>query len=57
MSTQPQNKKEMLQEKVVETIKEFVAKEGGITFIDLETLFGRDSKFMAALTKTLIVSF
>jgi hypothetical protein len=52
-----QSKKEMLQQKIVEMVKEFVAQEGGISFIDLENLFGRDSKFMAALTKNLMVSF
>ena len=57
MSTKVTSKKEILQQKVVETIKDFVAKEGGISFTDLEYLFGRDSRFMVALSEKLTVSF
>ncbi len=57
MSTQMKNKREMLQKTVVEAIKDFVAKEGGISFTDLEYIFGRDSRFMIALSTNLTVSF
>lgn len=57
MSTQAQSKREIIIEKVVEVIKEVSAKEGGITFADLQNLFGKDSRLMATLSNTLRVSF
>jgi hypothetical protein len=40
MGTQAQNKREILKEKVVILVKEFVKTEGGITSYDLQKLFG-----------------
>lgn len=40
MSAEGQSKKEMLKEKVVALVKEFVKTEGGITPYDLQKLFG-----------------
>ena len=40
MSTKAQNKKEILREKVVDLVKDFVKTEGGISQNDLRVLFG-----------------
>ncbi len=57
MSTQAQSKREILKDKVVVLVKDFIQTEGGISFLDLESLFGRDSEFMVALSAILMVSF
>jgi hypothetical protein len=51
------NKKEQLKDKLIALIKEFVQTEGGITFTDLESLFGRDSGVMVALSAILKITF
>jgi hypothetical protein len=43
MSTQAQNKREILKDKVVALVKDFVKTEGGLTQYDLQTLFGNPS--------------
>jgi hypothetical protein len=40
MSDQEQSKREILKEKVVSLVKDFVKTEGGITQDDLQVLFG-----------------
>lgn len=40
MSTQAQSKKEILKDKVVALVKDFVKTEGGITIADIQKLFG-----------------
>ncbi len=37
------NKREVLKDKVVKLVREFMAKEGGITIFDLHALFGLPS--------------
>jgi cyanate lyase len=51
------SKREQLKDKVVALVKEFVKTEGGITFTDLESLFGRDSGFMTAISAILKITF
>lgn len=40
MSTQAQSKREMLKDKVVALVKDFIKTEGGISQDDLQILFG-----------------
>ena len=40
MSTQVQSKKDILKDKVVALVKDFIKTEGGITSNDLRSLFG-----------------
>ncbi|MGO9622574.1 MAG: hypothetical protein ACLPT6_14355 [Desulfobaccales bacterium] len=55
MSTQLQSKKEILKDRVVTLVKEFVQAEGGITLVDIEALFGHNPHYevIAALYQTL----
>lgn len=57
--TQEQSKKEILKDKVVALVKEFVQTEGGITYDDLEELFGihGQHEVAAALGKHLRIAF
>ena len=57
MDTQVQSKKEILTKTTIKAVQDFIIKEGGITFSDIETLFGRNSEFTAALCATMKVSF
>jgi hypothetical protein len=43
MKTQQQSKREILKDKVVALVKDFLTNEGEITFCDLENLFGHPS--------------
>ena len=52
-----QSKQKMLKDTTVKAVQEFITKEGGITFSDLESLFGRNSEFLADLCATMKVSF
>jgi hypothetical protein len=52
-----EDKKEILLDKMIALVKDFVKTEGGITFTDLESLFGRDSGFMTAISAILKVTF
>jgi hypothetical protein len=54
---QVQSKTEMLKQTVIKAVQQFLTKEGGITFADIEALFGRNSEFMAALCATMKISF
>jgi len=44
MSTQAQNKREILKDKVVSLVKDHLTNEGGITSYDLNVLFGSPSR-------------
>lgn len=59
MNPQKQNKKEILKDKVVALVKEFVQTEGSINLEDLEELFGirGQHEIAAALGKDLKVIF
>lgn len=43
-----ENKRELLKGKVVDLVKEFIKTEGGITYVDLEKLFGSAGCFEVA---------
>ena len=53
-----ESKREALKEKVVNLVKEFIQKEGGITLKDLEALFGiyPHQEIITALYQTLKLS-
>lgn len=58
MTTQAQSKREILKDKVVALVKDFVQTEGGITPADIEALFGHNPHYevITALYNTLKLS-
>jgi hypothetical protein len=54
----PKSKREILKDKVVALVKDFIKTEGGITLQDLESLFGLNphQEIIAALYRTLTLS-
>jgi hypothetical protein len=59
MDTQEQNKREVLKNKVVALVKDFVKTEGGIKLEDFEELFGMrgQHEVAAALGKEIKIIF
>ncbi len=52
-----QSTKDYLVEKVAKVIKEVSEKEGGITYADLESIFGQQSGIITALKYKLKIRF
>lgn len=52
-----QNPKEKLLQTVLAAVKESIIKEDGVTFADIEDIFGTNTKFRAALCAEMKIFF